>query len=140
MEELNSKVVETTRKFIRNEFQERFKKTRESILLEEKFQKVAEFYIRREVPACLRTEKALTSNSDAILKMKKEIDSFLYKIKSKELGWQYVLRKDGQEYLKLFDETGELIIESNFYHNVQEFVTQEQQISNMLKRWTHSFD
>lgn len=133
-EEFNSKVVETTQSFVQKELEERFKKTGNSILVEKPFQKLTCHYISRIVPAYLRTEKALSSNPEAITEMKKAIDEFLYKIESKELGWQYVLYKDGQEFLKLFDEYGENIIDHKQI-KINKIITKEQQLNNQLKRW-----
>ncbi|MEM3455082.1 MAG: hypothetical protein QXT72_00780 [Candidatus Micrarchaeia archaeon] len=136
MEEFNYKVNESTRKFIEDDFKERFKKTGNSILLEKPFQKVAEYYIRQNVPAYLRTQNVLSSNSDAIKLMQKTLDEFIYKIESKELGWQYLLRKDGYECIKLFDNVGENIIDYSYRDPTQKPpITVELQVKNMLNRW-----
>lgn len=142
-DELNSKVKETTRKFIQEYFNERFEKTRNSILVEKPFQKVAEHYITQNVPAYLRTRNALSSKPEAIAIMRKALDEFLYKIESKELGWQYVLKKDGTSWIKFFDEDGEHLIDykhgqNNVYENV--VITEELKTKNMLDRLISSLN
>ncbi|MCS7109769.1 MAG: hypothetical protein NZ903_03160 [Candidatus Micrarchaeota archaeon] len=135
MEEFNYKVSEVTKRFIEDDFKERFKKTKNSILLEKPFQKVAEHYVRQKVPAYLRTEYALKNNPDAIKLMKRTLDEFLYKIESKELGWQYVLRFDGYEATKLFDESGEIVIDYSYNTSINPAITEEIKAKNFIRRW-----
>jgi hypothetical protein len=134
-EEFNYKVAETTRNYIKEKLEKEFKKTGNSIYVEEPFLKLVVHHVMKEVPAYLRTEDAVKTNPQAILELERTIEKFLYDIESKRIGWQYCLRKDGHEELKLFNENGITeIIDYNNNPQISRRVSEEEKFSNLMKR------
>jgi len=133
-EEFNYKVTETTRNYIKEKLEREFKKTGNSIYVEEPFLRLVVHHVTQNVPAYLRTENAVKTNPQAVLELERTIEKFLYDIESKKIGWQYCLKKDGHEELKLFNENGNIeIIDCNNIW-LSRKVSDEEKFYNTMKR------
>lgn len=107
-----------TREYIDQKFEIEFKKTGNRILMEDPFKKVAEHYVAQNVPAYMRTRKALMENSDYFSKLETELNKFLVKMETGKIGWFYCKKTNGSFYLKYFDEEGqEFLIDSASFMN-----------------------